>query len=183
MSDDERLAEAKKIMEAFQRQTQMASAGGMPQPAPSDASVGQFDNQGGGFGKPGDGNNIGMGFDNQGESNAGLHPPVRRPTPVQTPQQMPSAPPSQGDVMNRPDICPQCKTMHPPLRPGEKCPNAGVDEAVKSTGVDDAIINKHLVDLRNIIMSQLTAKGIKDGKKFLQYSVIELTKALENYNE
>jgi len=32
-------------------------------------------------------------------------------------------------------------------------------------------------------LSQLTSKGIKDGKKFLQYSVIELTKALEQYNE
>lgn len=182
MSEDERMAEARKIMEAFQRQTQMVQGGGASHPTPSDTSVGQFDNQGGNFGKPGDGNNIGMGFDNQGETNAGLQMPVR-PKPVQAPQQTFYSTPSQGDVMSRPDICPQCKSMHPPLRPGEKCPNSGVGDAVKNTGIDDAVINKHLVDLRNIIMSQLTAKGIKDGRKFLQYSVIELTKALEEYNE
>jgi hypothetical protein len=191
MSDNERLEEAKKIMEAFQRQTQMAANGGLPSRAQTTTESNGIDNQGGGFGVHGDGNNIGMGFDNQGESNAGLHPPTRpaaqpqiSQSPVYTPPSngTPSMPPDNA-VMGRPDICPQCKLMHPPLRPGEKCPNAGVDSSIKITGIDDVIINKHLVDLKNIILSQLTSKGIKDGKKFLQYSVIELTKALEQYNE
>lgn len=191
MSDNERLEEAKKIMQAFERQTQMAAGGGIPNYKQQTSESNGIDNQSGTFGVHGKGNNIGMGFDNQGESNAGLRPPVRPPAQPQMPQtpvhippsnDVPSMPPDNA-VMSRPDVCPQCKLMHPPLRPGEKCPNAGVDDSVKSTGIDDAIINKHLVDLRNIIMSQLTAKGIKDGKKFLQYSVIELTKALEQYNE
>jgi hypothetical protein len=141
-----------------------------------------------------------MGFDNQGDTNVGVQthmgPVVSNPAPVQPqPQNVqqpvinnsqpvaPAHPPNNDIIMGRPDVCPQCNLMHPPLRPGEKCPNAGVEDAVKSTGIDDAVINKHLVDLRNIIMSQLTSKGIKDGKKFLQYSVVELTKALEQYNE
>jgi len=82
------------------------------------------------------------------------------------------------------DVCKQCGTMHPPVAANQKCPLASVaDEPDKSGGLDDAQINKHLVDLRNIVMAQLSAKGIKDGKKFFQYAVIELTKALEAYNE
>jgi len=93
-----------------------------------------------------------------------------------TPAAAPVAAPAPG-------VCPECKTMHPSLKPGQKCPNAGVGDQVSDSGLDDAIINKSLVDLRNIIIANLNAKGIKDGNKFLQYSVIELTKALEKYNE
>jgi len=197
MSDNERLEEAKKIMEAFQRQTQMAANGGLPSHQQKPTESNGIDNQGGTFANPGDGNNIGMGFDNQGDQNAGVQPLINPSTPQPAPQPInqnpspvytpppndpPSMPPDNA-VMSRPDVCPQCKLMHPPLRPGEKCPNAGVDSSIKTTGIDDVIINKHLVDLKNIILSQLTSKGIKDGKKFLQYSVIELTKALEQYNE
>lgn len=78
-------------------------------------------------------------------------------------------------------VCPQCKTIHPPLRPGEKCPNASQD--VSKFGLDDTSVNKFIVDLRNIILSQLSLKGIKDGRKFFQFAIIELTKILEEYNE
>ena len=81
------------------------------------------------------------------------------------------------------EICPQCKTMHPPLRPGEKCPNSGIGEMGNKIGIDDVIINKHLVEMKNIIISNMYSKNIKDGKKFFQYAIIELTKSLELYNE
>ncbi|HUU87789.1 MAG TPA: hypothetical protein VMX17_08560 [Candidatus Glassbacteria bacterium] len=80
--------------------------------------------------------------------------------------------------------CSQCGTMHPPVADGRKCPLAPlISDPSKVGGLDDMIINKHLVDMRNIIMSQVTSKGIKDGKKFFQYAIVELTKALEVYNE
>lgn len=80
--------------------------------------------------------------------------------------------------------CSQCGTMHPPIPEGKKCPLASVtSEPSKSGGLDDQVVNKHLIDMRNIIMAQVSAKGIKDGKKFFQYAIIELTKALEAYNE
>ena len=83
------------------------------------------------------------------------------------------------------DVCKECGTMHPPLPAGQKCPNASVAKADPSNpnALDDATINKHLVDMRNIIMAQITGKGIKNQKKFFQFAVIELTKALEGYNE
>jgi len=90
-----------------------------------------------------------------------------------------SSPPGQMS-----GACSQCGTMHPPITDGKKCPLAPVvSDPSQAGGLDDMIINKHLVDMRNIIMSQFTSKGIKDGKKFFQYAVIELTKALEAYNE
>lgn len=200
MSDEQRLAEAKKIMQAFQQQTE-AMQGGVNNvlnpPSQTTRATNEFDNQGGDFAEPGDGNMIGQGFDNQGDPNAGPiinttpPPPVPQPVtqvqpqPVTTPV-VPTTPPQQTNTappVARPDVCQQCGSLHPPLRPGEKCPNVGVGDTLKDSGVDDAMINKHLVDLRNILMSQITSKGIKDGRKFLQYSVIELTKALEDYNE
>ena len=84
----------------------------------------------------------------------------------------------------RSDICKQCGTMHPPLKPGQKCPLVSIDsDTSTSSGIDDITIRKHLVDMRNIIVTQISSKKIKDGKKFFQYAIIELTKSLELYNE
>ena len=83
-----------------------------------------------------------------------------------------------------PGICSQCGTMHPPLQPGQKCPLVSIaSDTSISSGIDDATINRHLVDMRNIIIAQISSKKIKDGKKFFQYAIIELAKALESYNE
>lgn len=95
---------------------------------------------------------------------------------INTVQSVPSTVPSTQQ-----NVCPQCKTIHPPLRPGESCPNASQD--ISEYGLIDGDINKHLIELRNIVMSQMNKKQIKDGKKFFQFAIIELMKALEGYNE
>jgi hypothetical protein len=201
MNDEQKLQEAKKIMEAFQHQTQQ-----LQNPLINNTNMNKFDNQGGDFASHGNGNNIGMGFDNQGNSQPiinnvqpqhyvqdnstpiqnQIHQPVMPPQVQQVPQIQPpqshisTTPPPTTSV--DPNTCPECKTIHPPLRPGEKCPNASI-QVKTETKIDDTTINKHLVELRNIILSQMTSKNIKDGKKFFQYIVMELAKACENYNE
>ena len=205
-SDAENMEAAAKIMKAFQDQTNMLQNSSNPSASGPVVGTNEFDNQGGDFAEPGNGNTIGMGFDNQGTLDPSLQPPEQQPmnTPVQPPVQpqpvQPPVQPAPQQVMQPPpqqvsspatapmpaqrgDVCPECNTMHPPLRPGEKCPNVGVGDAGLAAGIDDATINKHLVDLRNIIISKMSSKGIKNGKKFFQYAVIELTKALEVYNE
>lgn len=83
-----------------------------------------------------------------------------------------------------PNACRQCGTMHPPLPAGAKCPNASIISSTeKDAGLSDVFINKTLVDLRNIILAQMASKKVKDGKKFFQYAIVELTKSLEQYNE
>ena len=79
------------------------------------------------------------------------------------------------------NVCPQCKLIHPPLKPGQKCPN--VSEDLTSFGLDDASVNKFIVNMRDIVISQLEKKGIKDGSKFFQFAIIESMKLLEAYNE
>lgn len=181
-SDEQYLKEAAKIMEAFQKQSSMLQPGATA-PASAPLSGNEFDNQGGGeFIKPGEGNVVGTGFDNQGSNNPTdlvqnvNHNPIPNNPNVANPTNTP--PPAQ-----RTDVCPQCKSLHPPLNPGQKCPGAGIGEKGAELGIDDGTINKHLVDMRNIIISKMSVKNIKNGKKFFQYAIIELIKSLEKYNE
>jgi len=96
----------------------------------------------------------------------------------------PSSPGSVPTPGQKTDVCSQCGTMHPPLKPGQKCPLVSIDpETSNSSGIDDVTIRKYLVNMRNIIVSQISSKKIKNGNKFFQYAIIELTKALEMYNE
>jgi hypothetical protein len=89
--------------------------------------------------------------------------------------------PSSLNVSTGGNVCPQCKTIHPPLKPGEICPNAPQD--VSKFGLDDTSVNKFIVNIKNIVMSQLSKKGISNGEKFFQFAIIELMKILEGYNE
>jgi len=119
-----------------------------------------------------------------------------RPMDFTIKESKPSTPVSMGGITNpsspgntpppgqKSGVCSQCGTMHPPLQPGQKCPLAPIAPGLNTLdGLDDATINKHLVDMRNIIVANISSKKIKDGKKFFQYAIVELTKSLELYNE
>ena len=75
-------------------------------------------------------------------------------------------------------VCPQCGLIHPPLRPGEKCPNAPIQSGEKKIDT-----SKFFASLKNICVSQIEKKGIKDVEKLFNNLVIEVTKYLENYEE
>ncbi len=75
--------------------------------------------------------------------------------------------------------CDQCGTFHPPMKQGENCPVAPIQDT-KGNVVD---LNPFFAQLKNICMSQIQQKGIKDAKKLFQHIIIELTKILESYNE
>jgi len=94
---------------------------------------------------------------------------------VQT-QSAPPAP-AQGAFAE----CPQCGIMHPPLQEGQRCPVKKVE--VKEAGITEDMVTKLTVDLRNIAISQVQSKGIKDGNKLFKHLTIEFMKILENYNE
>lgn len=81
------------------------------------------------------------------------------------------------------NVCPQCGMAHPPLQSGEKCPNASVASEVKDSNLNDAQINTYVVNIRNIVISKMAEKQIKNGDKFFQYAILELAKSLENYKE
>lgn len=75
--------------------------------------------------------------------------------------------------------CQQCNGFHPPLPHGEKCPLA--DPVTEGGQKIDT--SKFVVKLRDITISQLEQKGIKDHEKFFNHIVVEVMKAVEGYSE
>ncbi len=120
---------------------------------------------------PSQGIDIHTGIDNQGVINEsvpltpGVMQPIIAPTPIPT-----------GN------ICPECNMMHPPLG-GEKCPNAVVKAMTEESEEVIIDINKYLINLQNILMSQIDSKKIKDVKKLFENITIEMAKFLEGYKE
>lgn len=91
--------------------------------------------------------------------------------------QMKSTLPPEG-LSTTQSVCPECGLIHPPLKAGESCPNA----PVKVGGIE-INLTKFFADLKNIFVSQVKNKDIKDTDKLLRSLVIEITKFLENYKE
>jgi len=87
------------------------------------------------------------------------------------------APPAVGAF----DACPQCGVMHPPLPAGQKCSVVKVE--IKEAGITEDNVTKFTVDLRNIAISQIESKGLKDGNKLFKHLTVEFMKALETYSE
>lgn len=79
--------------------------------------------------------------------------------------------------------CPQCGIIHPPLPPGARCPMASIKVKTQDGNEKEVDINKFLVDLKNIIISQTDSKNIKDLEKLFKNIIIETTKYLESYKE
>ena len=84
---------------------------------------------------------------------------------------------SGGSIATEP-VCPQCGLLHPPIRPGEKCPNAPIQ-----IGEEKVDTTKFFVDLKNICTSQIEKKKIKDVEKMFSKLIIEITGFLESYEE
>jgi len=75
--------------------------------------------------------------------------------------------------------CDQCGTFHPPLKDGQKCPVA----PIKSKEGEPLDLNPFFAQLKNICVSQIEQKGIKNHDKLFQHVILEVTKSLENYHE
>ena len=89
--------------------------------------------------------------------------------------------PSSGMSMSF-GSCYQCGLSHPPLPEGQTCPNAPVTSKVggKEKKVD---LNIFFASLKNIFVSQMAIKDIKDPEKMFKHLIIEVTKILEEYKE
>ena len=79
---------------------------------------------------------------------------------------------TQGD-------CPQCGLIHPPIGPGEKCPNAPL-ESKEGIKID---VSGLVVKVKDILSSQLEQKNIEDLNRFTKEMVMALMKFCEEYKE
>jgi hypothetical protein len=77
------------------------------------------------------------------------------------------------------DICSQCGLVHPALQAGVLCPMRPVKS---STGVE-VDTSKFFSSLKNIMISQIQKKQIKNVTKLMNDIVILNTKFLEEYKE
>jgi hypothetical protein len=75
------------------------------------------------------------------------------------------------------DLCPQCNTMHPPVRPGEICPVAPVKS--KTTG-KEINFEKFLADLKIMLISQFEQRKIEDHEEIFRNIKLETMKILES---
>ena len=123
------------------------------------------------LGNPNQGIDVHTGIDNQGV--------INESTPIAPTALAPSAAPTPIPTGN---VCPECNMMHPPLM-GKKCPNAVVKTMTEESDEIVVDINKYLVNLQNILMSQIESKKIKDINKLFQNITIEIAKYLEGYKE
>jgi hypothetical protein len=91
--------------------------------------------------------------------------------------------PAPASVSSHLPTCPQCGQLHPPVAEGTKCPMAK-DKFVDATGNEvDVDVNKYLTNLKNIVVSQIESKGIKDPNKLFQQLTVSVMKFLEGYND
>lgn len=122
---------------------------------------------------------IGQGFDNQGKglSNDVLESKQNIPnTTLKPPLTTPNTAP------NAPNVCPECGTIHPPLKPGQKCPIVQNQQALKKANISEDKISQFVQNLKNIIIANLSKMNVESSEKVLQEITIEVTKFLENYS-
>lgn len=77
------------------------------------------------------------------------------------------------------DTCPQCGMVHPPLKEGIPCPMRPV-KSVTGTEIDTS---KFFSSLKNILISQIQKKQIKNPNKLMTEIVIHITTFVEGYKE
>jgi len=75
--------------------------------------------------------------------------------------------------------CPECGLMHPPIAPGLKCPLAK-DKTSSGELIDSS---DFLVQMKNIVVSKIQSKNIKNPKKVFALVIIETIKFLDQYKE
>jgi len=81
--------------------------------------------------------------------------------------------------------CSQCGMSHPPIRPGETCPNASVQSQTSNTAVKitDQQFNTFLVNMKNILISQLDQIKVTNPQEIFKHLTLKMMEALEGLKE
>jgi hypothetical protein len=117
-------------------------------------------------------------FDNQGSTTDFANTSVQSGNPVVNANATNPTPAPN----NEHGVCPQCNTVHPPVPPGQPCPNASI-ESQTGMKIDDSEVNKFLVQWRNIVLSNISKNKIEDWKKEFQQITLHIHKYFDNENK
>jgi hypothetical protein len=77
------------------------------------------------------------------------------------------------------NICSQCGLSHPPIPVGTMCPMA----KHSTTSGEEIDYGNFLLNLKNIVTSQIDFKKIQKPKKMFAKLIVEFMKIVENYEE
>lgn len=88
--------------------------------------------------------------------------------------------PLVGPTMAQPQ-CSQCNMYHPPLSPGQECPNA-TTTVTTINGVEFDPVD-FIVQAKSILISKIKGAKIKDPKKLMGLLLVNTSKFLEDYEE
>ena len=75
--------------------------------------------------------------------------------------------------------CNQCGLLHPPILEGSKCPMA---KHIDDSG-QEIDYGNFLANLKNIVVSQIDIKKIKNPAKMFAKLIVEFMKMVEGYEE
>jgi len=84
-----------------------------------------------------------------------------------------------ADAVQTQPRCPDCGLIHPPVAAGQKCPLA----KEKTSSGDLIDTSQFLSQLKNVVVSKIQIKKIKDTKKVFSGVIVEVTKFLDQYKE
>jgi hypothetical protein len=76
-------------------------------------------------------------------------------------------------------ICPQCGTIHPPLKPGQICPLVEHKDKYGET----IQINDGIVDIKNLVLKTIKNKALKDHNKLMIEIIENVKNFLNDYKE
>lgn len=77
------------------------------------------------------------------------------------------------------ETCSQCGLIHPAITSGQKCPLA----RDKNSNGEIIDCSQFLIQMKNIVVSKIQTKKIKDSKKVFSAIIVETTKFLDQYKE
>ena len=78
-------------------------------------------------------------------------------------------------------VCKDCGFSHPPVPAGSRCSMSKTKELTPSG--QEINFDVLITPLKNILVSQIKKKDIKDQKKLFGKVIVEITKIVEDYKE
>lgn len=76
-------------------------------------------------------------------------------------------------------ICPQCGYLHPPIKPGERCPSA----PVKVEGISNDEVTQFLGNLKNILINNIEKNKLKNPKKLFQTIILKVNEIVSTFKD
>jgi len=87
--------------------------------------------------------------------------------------------PKSNELPTGLERCPQCNYLHPPVKAGERCPNAKTN--IK--GITNDEVTQFLGNLKNILLNNIEKNNIKNPKRLFQNVIMKVNEVVTNFKD